>query len=213
MQIPSDRIKGGNSVLFLGSGFSREGKNSNNESVRSAWQLQDLMLDQCGVIDRQDYDLESASQEYLDRFGERLTVDLLHRNFEIFETSPNQNIVVCQPWYRIYTTNYDNAAEHICKLKGKRLTIKDIHDKVEPPIDDVTQLIHIYGNVSKSSPDEFKKSFLLTESQRNNSPFISSPWFLRFSDDVLFADAIVFCGFSLKDLDIKRLLGRLPSNV
>jgi hypothetical protein len=75
------------------------------------------------------------------------------------------------------------------------------------------RLIHIYGNVTRASAEEFRTRFLLTERQRDTSPFLSSPLFRRFVDDVLSASTVVFVGFSLNDLDIRRLLKQMPSYV
>jgi hypothetical protein len=92
----------------------------------------------------------------------------------------------------------------------KRFTSKNVTDPVERPQAGVTQLIHIYGSVLNLSPLAFRDLFLLTERQRDASPFINSPWYRRFSDDVLAAKHLVFAGFSLRDIDLRRLLGRLP---
>ncbi|CCE96381.1 hypothetical protein SFHH103_01886 [Sinorhizobium fredii HH103] len=88
-----------------------------------------------------------------------------------------------------------------------------VTDPVSQPMPGTTQLLHIYGNIGRASSDEFAKSFLLTERQRDNSPFLKSPWMRAFHDDVLAASSVIFVGFSLTDIDIRRLLGLMPPEV
>ncbi len=55
----------------------------------------------------------------------------------------------------VYTTNYDDVVEHICTEEKKVYTTKEVDDSVEPPMPDATQLIHIYGNITRASELDF----------------------------------------------------------
>lgn len=173
--------------LFVG------GHKSPERSIVSASNFTKLLLDICKVQDATGYDLDGAAEDFIEKFGEPALVKLLHDNFTSKEPTDEQKTMVCQPWYRIYTTNYDDLIEKIAHAENKALTIKEITDLPEPPLSGVTQLIHIYGNISRVSPAEFKDRFLLTERQRENSPFLKSAWKWRFSDDVLAAPANCLC--------------------
>lgn len=214
MPLPSvSEIESGRSILFLGAGFSAEATNISGEKIKSVDKLIKQLLDACDITDQSEYDLETASEEYTSHFTEQETVALLHNNFRSDLITEDQRIVVCQPWYRIYTTNYDDIVERVCFEQRKSYTTKEIHDRVEPPINGTTQLLHIYGNITRASGEEFRDRFLLTEKQRDNSPFVSSSWFRKFYDDILSAPSVFFVGFSLRDIDIRRLLGKMPSSV
>lgn len=210
---PIGAVESGRSILFLGAGFSRDATNRLGDRIRSAWELTDYLLDQSGITDKQDYDLETASEEYAALKGDAALTNLLYDNFVSGSITDAQRTVICQPWYRIYTSNYDDIVERVSHTDNKSISVKELSDPVEPPQGNSTQLIHIYGSITRVSPQEFRRSFLLTESQRDNSPFIKSPWLWRFNDDVLTAPAIFFCGFALRDIDLRRLLGRLPPQV
>ena len=208
---PVSEIEEGDSILFLGAGFSRLATNLNDKNILSAFDLIAALLNECGIHDHTDYDLDTASQEYIEHFvDEERLISFIHNNFNSKDVSNIQKLVVCQPWYRIYTTNYDDVVERALFETKKRFTSKNITDPVERPQAGITQLIHIYGSVLNLSPLAFRDLFLLTERQRDTSPFINSPWYRQFSDDVLAAKHLVFAGFSLKDIDLRRLLGRLP---
>lgn len=206
-------IESGTAVLFLGAGFSADATNLNDDSIKDVSGLISFFLKEVGINSAEGYDLETAAEEYQLVHGEEKTAKALHSNFRSKTVTEGQRTTVCQPWYRIYTTNYDDVVERICTDEKKPYTTKEVTDPVEPPMPDTTQLIHIYGNITRSSESEFKKTFLLTETQRDNSPFIKSPWMRRFHDDVLSASTVVFVGFSLSDIDLRRLLGSLPSEV
>ncbi len=208
-------IEAGTSILFLGAGFSAEAKNFSDVAIKDVEGLKKLFLDEIGEsVDG--YDLDSAAEEYVRYHGEKgheKITEVLHKNFRAKKYTNEQRLIVCQPWYRIYTTNYDDVIENICAEQKKQITTKEISDPVSEPIPGTTQLIHVYGNITRVSADEFKKTFMLTESQRDNSPFIRSPWMRRFHDDLLTSRSVVFVGFSLNDIDIRRLLGTLPREV
>ena len=214
MPLPSvGNIEAGTSILFLGAGFSAEATNVNDDEIRDVAGLVDFLLDGVGITSSKGYDLDSAAEEYLLIHKEEKTARALHSNFRSKTVTSDQRTIVTQPWYRIYTTNYDDVIERICTEEFKPLTTREVSDPADPPMPGTTQLIHIYGNITRSSASEFKKHFLLTESQRDNSPFFHSHWMRRFHDDVLAASSLVFVGFSGTDMDIRRLLGSLPADV
>uniref|UniRef100_UPI0012EDCE83 SIR2 family protein n=1 Tax=Mesorhizobium xinjiangense TaxID=2678685 RepID=UPI0012EDCE83 len=217
MSLPeASQIEAGTAILFLGAGFSAEATNINDDKIKDVQGLVKFLLEEIGETSIECYDLETAAEEYQQFHGksgvEKLTA-ALHANFRSKTPTEDQRVIVCQPWYRIYTSNYDDVVENICFEEKKPITTREVTDPVFPPMPDTTQLIHIYGNITRAAADEFRKHFLLTESQRDNSPFIKSPWMRRFHDDVLTASSVVFVGFSLNDIDIRRLLGSLPREV
>lgn len=215
MTLPNvDTVEGGKSILFLGAGFSAEALNHLGHPIKDVSGLISELLKSIGENSSEGYDLDTASQEFIldpKCGGEQELTRLIHGNFSAGTYTTAQRLVVCQPWYRIYTTNYDNVVENIFAEERKTYTEKTISDTVEPPLRGVTQLIHIYGSIRSISPNNFKEKFLLTESQRDSSPFLKSLWYRRFNDDILSASSVFFLGFSLTDIDLRRLLGALPA--
>jgi|SRR5271165_1150621 len=175
-------IEAGTSILFLGAGFSADATNVNDDRTKDVSGLIHFLLIGVGIDSAEGYDLDSAAEEYQLAHGDEKTAKALHSNFRSKIVTDEQRTIVCQPWYRIYTTNYDDVVERICIEETKPYTTKEVTDPVNPPMPDTAQLIHIYGNITRSSEAEFKRHFLLTESQRDNSPFIKSPWMRRFHD-------------------------------
>ncbi|MGO8614704.1 SIR2 family protein [Rhizobium ruizarguesonis] len=206
-------IETGTSILFLGAGFSAEATNTNNEEIKDVSKLIAYLLGKVGVTSSDGYDLDTAAEEFREIHGDEPTVAALHSNFRTKVYTADQATIVTQPWRRIYTSNYDDVIETICSDNRKPITKPSVNDPVSQPMPGSTQLLHIYGDIGKASAGEFAKTFLLTERQRDNSPFLKSPWMRAFHDDVLAASSVIFVGFSLTDIDIRRLLGLMPSEV
>ncbi len=206
-------IESGTSILFLGAGFSAEATNTNGDKIKDVSALISYLLTASNISSSDGYDLDTAAEEYQKLHGDEKTVIALHSNFRTKAYTADQATIVTQPWRRIYTTNYDDVIETICSDNRKPITTHGMKDAVSQPMPDTTQLLHIYGNVGRSSARDFAETFLLTERQRDNSPFLNSPWMRAFHDDVLASSSLIFVGFSLTDIDIRRLLGIMPIEV
>ncbi|MCF1470998.1 MULTISPECIES: SIR2 family protein [Rhizobium/Agrobacterium group] len=214
MTLPAiSEIEAGTSVLFLGAGFSAEAINTNDEKIKDVTALIAYLLEKVGILSADGYDLDTAAEEFQREHGNEATIVALHKNFRTKVCTPDQAMVVTQPWRRIYTTNYDDVIETICSDSRKPLTKHTVSDPVSEPMPGTTQLLHIHGDIGRASAEEFAKSFLLSERQRDNSPFLDSPWMRAFHNDMLAASSVIFVGFSLTDIDIRRLLGLLPREV
>jgi hypothetical protein len=214
MTLPAaSTIQAGTSILFLGAGFSAEATNTNDEDIKDVSALITYLLDKANITSPDGYDLDTAAEEFRIIHGDEETIIALHSNFRTKKYTDDQATVVTQPWRRIYTTNYDDVIETICSDNRKPITSHCMDDPVSQPMPGTTQLLHIYGNIGRASPQEFVKAFLLTEQQRDNSPFLKSSWMRAFHDDVLAASSVIFVGFSLNDIDIRRLLGLVPPEV
>ncbi|UEM04316.1 SIR2 family protein [Skermanella rosea] len=214
MNLPATvTIEAGTSILFLGAGFSAEATNTNDEDIKDVTALISYLLGKVDITSSDGYDLDTAAEEFQKVHGDEATVIALHSNFRTKAYSDDQATIVTQPWRRIYTTNYDDVIETICADNRKPVTTHGANDPVSQPIPGTTQLLHIYGNIGRASAHEFAATFLLTERQRDNSPFLKSPWMRAFHDDVLAASSVIFVGFSLTDIDIRRLLGLMPPEV
>ena len=114
-------IEAGTSILFLGAGFSADAKNIGDMEIKDVSGLIKFLLDE--IEEPLDgYDLDAAAEEYVRHHGatgvEKIT-EVLHSNFRSKEFTDEQRRIVCQPWYRIYTTNYDDVVEVICAEEKK----------------------------------------------------------------------------------------------
>jgi hypothetical protein len=108
-------IETGTSILFLGAGFSAEATNINDENIKDTSGLISYFLGKVGITSSEGYDLDAAADEFQQVHGDEATVAALHSNFRVKAVTEDQATIVCQPWRRIYTSNYDDVIETICR--------------------------------------------------------------------------------------------------
>ena len=66
--------------------------------------------------------------------------------------------------------------------------------------------IHLNGYIDRLNRDTLWSEFKLTEASYVSTSLIDSPWLVLFREDLRLARAVFFLGYSLADLDIKRVL-------
>jgi hypothetical protein len=123
-------IEAGNSLLFLGAGFSAEAINIRDQTIKDVASLVEYLLAEIGIDSMDGYALEAVAEEYHSVHGDVGTAKVLHANFQSKIVTEAQRTVVCQPWFRIYTTNYDDIVERICTEENKSITTKEVGDPV-----------------------------------------------------------------------------------
>lgn len=197
------KIKVGNAILFTGAGFSRLSSNSLEEKLPLA---ADLAKKICSLWKHgESDDLQYVSSRYIkesDQKGLLRLISLLKKTFLVTDPSPEAIKICLAPWNKFYTTNYDNTIEKI---------ITDLH-----PVDAGEEIafeicdrrcVHINGYIGNLTESTLNTSFKLSESSyMRPEGFLNSPWYTIFKRDLERASAIIFAGYSLYDIDIKRIL-------
>lgn len=199
------KILEGNSLLFLGSGFSVGATNVFDEAMPIGRGLSDI-LDQDTKEDS-DGDLEDAAESYIEMFGEISLTQKLRNLFTVKTTSEAQ-ITVCKcRWRRIYTTNYDNVVESITAKEKKQFLPVALSSPAEQYTNKRDIVVHLNGSIHNLSTNTLSGEFKLTSGSYLTQQFQESSWRNLFEYDIKDSDLIVFVGFSLRyDLDIKKLL-------
>ena len=206
--LPEDLVKAiesGRAVLFTGAGFSSGCVNFLNQSPPRAKQLAHNIAS-LGGFERDD-DLAYVSDRYLKENPEReVLIDWLKDNYTLKSTDKAQRNIVNLPWMRCYTTNYDNSIEVSGQEIGKRFqtAVADVPPSQYPK---KNLVVHINGSIDRLSAETLDSSFKLTESSYNSARgFLGSAWFHNFKNDISRCSALVFVGYSLYDIDIKRIV-------
>lgn len=101
----------GNALLFAGAGFSYGATNCNGDPLPDSKKLATLMLRDIKYDNPEDFPLSLASKSYTKAKSQLgllnfLGNQLIAVNVKMWHTN------ICKfPWYRIYTTNFDNVIE------------------------------------------------------------------------------------------------------
>lgn len=117
----------GNSVLFLGSGFSVGAVNKRGEKFLTGEALKRYFAKNCEELSEEEYakyNLADITEYYIDQpslsFSEKESrkQNLIHELQDLFYVSGVEdyhNVILSVPWKRIYTTNYDDVVEFSSK--------------------------------------------------------------------------------------------------
>lgn len=203
------RIGTGNAVLFLGAGFSR-----NAPAVTGAESpIASELANELGVLAGFDAegDLGYAAERFKGAKGAAKLVHFLIEKFSLVDEGPSRGKITSAGWRRIYTTNYDLLAERSAERYGKLIKTVEIEDQPNVYWRAKDVCVHINGSIRSLDSQALDTTFKLTNaSYLSPQPFRSSAWFGPFRRDLELAQAIVFVGYSLYDIDVKRLLHQAP---
>ena len=131
----------------------------------------------------------------------------MKKNFVITETEKYHEDIARVSWRRVYTTNYDNCYELAAGKAGKVMTPITLEDNLASYFRNRDICIHINGTIHLLNRNSLNKSFKLSESSYISSDaFSDSSWLYRFKKDLDICSQIVFVGYSLYDIEIKKLL-------
>lgn len=201
-------ILNGEAILFTGSGFSAEAKKADGKRLCTASLLAHQLLAECG-FPKEDYvdDLGQASEIYESEKGSLALLEFVKREFTASELTPAQQFLATLPWFRIYTTNYDNVLDKAWQDAGKRLKTAVLSDRQDLHQDKRTLCVCLNGSLTRLSEEKLSEEIKLTNSSYLTDTFRSSPWLSFFQTDLKTAKAVFFIGYSMQyDLDIKRII-------
>jgi len=194
----------GDAFLFLGAGFSKGAFNVQGLELKIGSALTELLAAQSGAP--VGATLEDAAEAFVKKSGSSALVDLLKKEFTVSRVAAHHLTLADVPWLRVYTTNYDNAFEfaaHEVNRIVQPVTIEadpfDIHAKH-------IVSVHLNGYIGQLTPEKLATTFKLTETSYVTASISESPWAMRLREDIRLARAAFFVGYSLYDLDVKRIL-------
>ncbi|MBQ7585868.1 MAG: SIR2 family protein [Desulfovibrionaceae bacterium] len=198
-------MRSGKAILFAGADFSKDSFNFKGKKLPLPKELSKEIC-KLGSFSPSE-DLIYTSERYLTENEEKgdkeKLIQLLRSNYEVEIPSESSKNILKAPWNKFYTTNYDDTLEKIDR-EIIPVDLSSSLDKVE--IKD-KRCVHINGFIKKLSLESLEKSFKLTESSYLSSKgFLESPWYTVFKRDLERCSALVFVGYSLYDMDIKRIL-------
>lgn len=201
-------ILDGEAILFTGSGFSADAEKADGNRLCTARMLAHQLLSECG-FSKDEYvdDLGQASEIYESEKGSLGLLEFMKREFTAAKLTPAQQFIATLPWFRIYTTNYDNVLEKAWQDAGKRLNTAVLSDRQNLYLDKHTLCVCLNGSVSRLIEEKLAEEIKLTNSSYLTDSFRSSPWLNFFQTDLKTAKAVFFIGcFMQYDLDIKRVV-------
>lgn len=205
------KIASNKAILFTGAGFSKNTLNIENKEPPTAKELASKIAELGGYAEDEDGDLAYISDIYLKENDSDNLIAFLKQQFTISQVSKNHEEICSKNWRRIYTTNYDKAAEHSGLATGKQIDCVDLDDATTEYYPRKNICIHLNGSIDSLTNETIQNKFKLTNSSyASPDSFLKSEWNYYFKKDLEQASAIIFIGYSLYDIDIERILHAVP---
>lgn len=206
-----DGLSRGEAILFLGAGFSKQAKNVVGTELPTGDHLKEVLFSaiaHTATKDELDADLADIADYCLSvENGPELVSSALRRTFTVVELQSWQHELLTEfPWRRIYTTNYDNAAEHAFDIASKPLRTLSALEAYPPSLPADTSCVHLNGVLSHLTAASVNETLRLSFSSYAKTRLEGTRWGDLFERDIAFAGAAVFVGFRLPDLEIAQLL-------
>ena len=201
----------GHAVLFTGAGFSREATNRLGQPLKSAVELANHLALLTGLPEGTS--LDDAAEEFTILNGEGHLVEQLKAEFTATAVTVAHKQIASIPWRRIYTTNYDNVLENAYAEVDRDLRPVTLREEARLRGDDgvsETICVHFNGFIDRLTPETVGSELKLTDTSYLTASVSDSPWATMFRQDLDLARAVFFVGYSLADLDIRRLLFDSP---
>ncbi len=200
MQIALD----GGALLFVGAGFSRGAVNLAGQPFKSGPELAAHLASRASLP--AETGLEDAAEAFAEKYGVDKLIGEIQTEFTAREVALFHREILTIPWKRIYTTNYDDVVEVAARPHGKRLSPITIGMDIYKIPKDHTICIHLNGYAETLDRDKIWTELKLTETSYVTASIADTQWAMLFRQDLRLARAIFFVGYSLADLDIKRIL-------
>lgn len=193
----------GDAILFAGAGFSRGATNLRGEAFKTGRQLAAHLSKRVGLPS--DTPLEDASEEFAKTHGDDSLIAELKEEFTARDIAPYHLEIARLPWRRVYTTNYDNVLETAATKTSSRLNPVTLSDAIHSTPKDRLS-VHLNGYIDRLDRATLWSEFKLTDTSYVAASVLESPWLVFLRQDLRLARAVFFVGYSVADLDIRRLL-------
>lgn len=199
-------ILNGKAILITGSGVNVGVKNHEGMDFPVGKKLTTFIYGECGITNPDDeYDLQDASETYLEQKSAQELIILLRRLYNVGELSETVKTVYSLPWIRCYTTNYDDVPMLATDKKMVPITISE---KTTKYLEEKSSCVYINGYIGKLNESTLNTEFkLTTKSYMSAQNIMSSQWGIVLKKDIEFAEVVIVAGLSLDyDLDLKRII-------
>lgn len=198
----------GDAVLFVGAGFSRGATNVRGTLLKTGEQFGKHLATLAGLPDG--FPLDEAAEEFERARGKDALIAEIKGEFTVNAVADYHRDVLRVPWSRVYTTNYDNVVEYVAAASGASIQAVTLATEIRSLSKSGSICVHLNGFVERVTRDTVSSEIKLSDSSYLTASIAGSPWAVLLRQDLATASAVFFVGYSLYDLDIRRLLFEDP---
>lgn len=198
-------LKSQRPILFTGAGFSHQAYDIENNKLPLGGTLAKEICN-LGKFPEDD-DLEYVSDNFISNKGKNELIDFLKMRFHISKVGESLKHISNMNWWKCYTTNYDSSFQIASKLNNKKISTVTPSSNISDYALSENLCIHINGSIDNLSKESLEGDFkLTTSSYASPNGFLNSSWYSYFKRDLSRCTALIFVGYSLYDIDIRRVL-------
>lgn len=194
----------GDAVLFLGAGFSLGAENVRGKQFMTGAAIASHFATLAGLP--QGARLEDAAEAYAEVFGLDALMREVQEEFTANGVCSHHRQVAALPWKRVYTTNYDNVFEIASGQEGQRVTPVTLGSDIYKMPKDHRICVHLNGYVDSLDRGKILSELKLTDESYVTATIIDTQWAMLLRQDIRLASAVFFIGYSMYDVDIKKIL-------
>lgn len=201
----------GSAILFLGSGFSKGAKNTDNKEFPVGDDLckrliADGRIDTAEDSESDIRDLGYISDRYLEKNTKRDLLKFLRNQFKCRQYTNDQKEIGCMPWKRIYTTNYDDVLEMLSMEAGIDRESITPEKKSSDVLNYKNAIVHMNGFIGSVTEENLETTFKLLGSSYRKRTIPESDWAISLQHDILNAKCFICIGYSLDyDLELQQI--------
>eukprot|EP01012_Entosiphon_sulcatum_P065404 TRINITY_DN94356_c0_g1_i1.p1 TRINITY_DN94356_c0_g1~~TRINITY_DN94356_c0_g1_i1.p1 ORF type:complete len:813 (+),score=67.31 TRINITY_DN94356_c0_g1_i1:443-2881(+) len=181
-------------VLFLGSGFSSLATAINGKQLPLGSQL-DARLAEALDLTPGKYDGKTLA-EIANRRPEFDIEAFLSNNLTVNNYSDEQAAVIRHPWYRVYTTNFDNCIESIALNNGSSPDVYTFNDQLPNKIKP-NSIVHLHGYIGRLTKNNASTQIIYALKSYANLHSERPEWLSEFNRNIGQSRNVVFSGYSL----------------
>jgi hypothetical protein len=204
------KLLDGTAIMFAGAGCSDRAINLRGRPFLKGSELAKHFAERAGITDTI-LSLDDAAEAFVEKHGDNALIREIQNEFTAKSITDYHIQLGNLPWRLIYTTNFDDVLEEAYKKNSKVLIPVTTSDDPFSLSKGQTLCVHLNGFIHRLNLDTIGTELKLTESSYLSLEFADSPWATAFRYDINIARAVFFIGYSLYDLDLKRILFDNPA--
>lgn len=201
----SDTIPTGGAVCLLGAGFSTLAFDANGLPVPGVQQLISEIKSAIGIDEEEDASLSDIA-DFCERDTtlEQKLVRILLNRLTLCTPSDEQVRIVNQPWRSIFTTNFDDTVEQ-CRDQNDTQPISPTSVGAARILGK-KQVYYLHGRARDIGETSAEPRIVISESNYLKLHETNRDLYAQLKNELFAAKLIVIVGYSIRDLEIARIV-------
>jgi len=192
-------------VCLLGAGYSLAGTDQKQRFLPRSSDLVDEIKIALG-LGKDDYATLSDVADYCDEFADRQRILrlLLIDRLTLCNPSDDQVEIISQSWRSIFTTNFDDIVERA--LPASKIQVITPTDESIKHKRGKTPLYYMHGRAADLVESDVDPKFVISERNYLDLHQFNKALYSRLKNELYCANMIAIVGYSVRDLEVARMV-------